>query len=229
MVVRGVRDEAEPMLARHRRLALLLLLCLMTAGPAAGPARADEAGTPPAFAPDGFCTRAIAAGGVHAKLCRLLSGLLVRMEPIPDGDAVRLGKDGGVYREGEFVTVTVDVPPEVGRAHLNVVFLDESGEVLHLLPNLYARDTEVRGGQRVALGAEGRGRRPGLRDFRVAPPYGQGMILAFLSPRPLEPVGRREAETMGGFLASLQTALRTTPGEGAPVRFASAAIETRAR
>jgi hypothetical protein len=55
------------------------------------------------------------------------------------------------------------------------------------------------------------------------------MILALFSPRPLEPVGRREAESMGGFLASLQAALRSTSGAGDPVRFASAAIETRGR
>ncbi len=216
--------------AGHR---LALALCLTTAGLGAGPApaRAAEAAPdkPAAFAPGGFCTRAMEAGGVRAKLCRILSGLLIRMEPVADRSAVRLGKGGGVYRDGELVTVTVDVPEDVGRAYLNVVFLDEAGEVVHLLPNANARDTEVRGGERVVLGDARDEGGDGGRELRAAPPHGQGMILALFSPRPLEPVGRREAESMGGFLASLQAALRTASGEGDPVRFDSTAIETRGR
>jgi hypothetical protein len=216
--------------AEHRLA--LLALCLTTAGLAAGPApaRADEAAPdkPAAFAPGGFCARAMGAGGVRAKLCRILSGLLVRMEPVADRSAVRLGK-GGVYRDGELVTVTVDVPEDVGRAYLNVVFLDEAGEVVHLLPNPNARDTEVRGGERVVLGDARDEGGDGGRELRAAPPHGQGMILAMFSPRPLEPVGRREAESIGGFLASLQAALRTASGAGDPVRFDSTAIETRGR
>jgi hypothetical protein len=219
------------MLAGRHRLALAL--CFTMAGLVVGPTsvRADEAAPdkPPAFAPGGFCARAIAAGGVRAKLCRILSGLLIRMEPVADRSAVRLGKGGGVYRDGELVTVTVDVPEDVDRAYLNVVFLDEAGEVVHLLPNANARDTEVRGGERVVLGDARDEGGDGGRELRAAPPRGRGMILALFSPHPLEPVGREEAESMGGFLASLQAALRGASGEGDPVRFGSTAIETRGR
>jgi hypothetical protein len=170
--------------------------------------------------------------GVRGKLCRLLSGALVRMTPLPDAAAVlRLNRADGVYRDGDFLVVTVEVPREVGAVvHLHVVYLDEAGEVLHLLPNPLARDPRVGGGRRVVLGAEAWERRSDVRDYRVGPPYGRGVMLALLSPRPLDPVGRHEAEGLGGLVASLQTALSRAAAEGSsPVRFAAIGIETRPR
>jgi hypothetical protein len=181
------------------------------------------------FGPGGAC--GADRPGVQGKLCRLLSGALVRMTPLPDAAAVlRLNRADGIYRDGDYLVVTVAVPREIGaNHHLHVLFLDEGGEVLHLLPNPLARDPRASGGQRVVLGAEERERRGGMRDYRVGPPYGRGVVLALLSPRSLDPVGRRETEGLGGFLASLQVALRRALAGGSSVRFAAVGIETRPR
>jgi hypothetical protein len=198
------------------------------AGGADGPP-ADVAPAPVAaalgrdlFGPGGAC--GMDRPGVRGKLCRLLSGALVRMTPLPDAAAaVRLDRADGVYREGDRLVVTVEVPREVGALHhLHVLYLDEAGEVMHLLPNPLARETRVGGGQRVVLGAAG-------RDYRVGPPYGRGVVLALLSPRPLDPVGRREGEGLGDFIAALQVALRRALAGGSSVRFAAVGLETRPR
>jgi hypothetical protein len=174
------------------------------------------------FGPGGAC--GADRPGVQGKLCRLLSGALVRMTPLPDAAAVlRLNRADGIYRDGDYLVVTVEVPREIGaNHHLHVLFLDEGGEVLHLLPNPLARDPRASGGQRVVLGAAG-------RDYRVGPPYGRGVVLALLSPRPLDPVGRRESEELGGFIAALQVALRRALAGGSSVRFAAVGLETRPR
>ncbi len=232
------------------RLALLPLLAALLAYPApGGPAALAQDVPPPPLdgradgtdAPDGPPTDAVPAAlgrdlfgpggacgtdrpGVRGKLCRLLSGALVRMTPLPDAAAaVRLDRADGAYRDGDRLVVTVEVPREVGpRHHLHVVYLDEAGEVMHLLPNPLARETRVGGGQRVVIGAAG-------RDYRVGPPYGRGAVLALLSPRPLDPVGRRESEELGDLIAALQVALRRARAEGSSVRFAAVGLETRPR
>ena len=208
--------------------ALALGAALAGAALAPAPARAAVAagaGAAPALEP--FCSRP--GPGVQGKLCRLLSGLLVRMTPAPeDAPMVRLDRPGGVYRDGEPVTVTVEVPRDVRKGYLHVAYLDEGGRVLHLLSNPSAA---VRGGQHVVLGAEGAQHGPGPRGYEAGPPRGRGLILTLVSPRPLAALGGRgagEAEGMGGFLAALGAALRAEP-DPTVLRFARAAIETRPR
>ena len=174
------------------------------------------------FGPGGACVAD--RPGAWGELCRLLGGALARMTPLPDAAAVlRLDRADGAYREGDRLVVTVEVPRGLGADHhLHVLYLDEAGEVLHLLPNPLARETRVGGGQRVVLGAAG-------REYRVGAPYGRGAVLALLSPYPLDPVGRREAEDLGGLVAALRVALRRARAEGVPVRFAAVGLETRPR
>ena len=207
--------------------AATLALGAALAGAALAPAPAHAAvaagaGAAPALEP--FCSRP--GPGVQGKLCRLLSGLLVRMTPAPeDAPMVRLDRPGGVYRDGEPVTVAVEVPRDVRGGHLHVAYLEEGGRVLHLLPS--GRSAAVRGGQRVVLGGAGPG------GYEAGPPHVRGLVLAVVSPRPLAGLGGRaagEAETggMGGFLAALGAALRAEP-DPSVLRFARAGIETRPR
>ena len=204
--------------------AAALALGAALAGAALAPARAAVAAGAGAAPAHEFCSRP--GPGVQGKLCRLLSGLLVRMTPAPeDAPMVRLDRPGGVYRDGEPVTVTVEVPRDVRGGHLHVAYLEEGGRVLHLLPS--GRSAAVRGGQRVVLGGAG------PRGYEAGPPRGRGLVLAVVSPRPLAGLGGRaagEAETggMGGFLAALGAALRAEP-DPSVLRFARAAVETRPR
>ncbi len=205
---------------------LALGAALAGAALAPAPARAAVAagavgsGAAPAHEP--LCSRP--GPGVQGKLCRLLGGLLVRMTPAPqDAPMVRLDRPGGVYRDGEPVTVAVEVPREVRGGHLHVAYLEEGGRVLHLLPS--GSSAAVRGGQRVVLGGAG------PRGYEAGPPHGRGLVLAVVSPRPLAALGGRgagEAEGMGGFLAALGAALRAEP-DPTVLRFARAAVETRSR
>lgn len=124
-----------------------------------------------------------------------------------------LNRADGVYREGDYVAVTVEIPGDADGHHLHVAFLDHAGKVVHLLPNPMASDTRVAAGQRVRLGVEAYERLAGVRDYRVTPPFGPGMILAILSVRPLPGVGAAEVEPLAAFLASLDSALESSlPG-----------------
>jgi hypothetical protein len=203
---------ADPVGDERARVALV---ALRAARAAAAPGRG-------LFGPGGACVAD--RPGAWGELCRLLGGALARMAPLPDAaTALRLDRADGAYREGDRLVVTVEVPRGLGADHhLHVLYLDEAGEVLHLLPNPLARETRVGGGRRVVLGAAG-------REYRVGPPYGRGAVLALLSPRPLDPVGRREGEELGDLIAALQVALRRSLAGGSSVRFAAVGLETRPR
>lgn len=136
-----------------------------------------------------------------------------------------LNRADGVYREGDYVAVTVEIPGDADGHHLHVVFLDHAGKVVHLLPNPTARDTRVAAGQRIRLGVEGPERRAGVRDYRVTPPFGPGMILAVFSRVPLAGVGDNEVEPLAAFLASLASTLEGSP-PGA-IRLARVDLSTR--
>ena len=127
------------------------------------------------------------------------------------GPGIALNHPDAAFAAGDFVVVTVQVPAEVGRGYLHVLFVDAAGKVVHLLPNPYATDTEVHGGQSVKLGVEADERRPDVRDYEVTPPYGRGMFLAILSSTPLAGVGGSEVERVEDLLPALASAVAQAP------------------
>lgn len=127
------------------------------------------------------------------------------------GPGITLNHPDAAFAAGDFVVVTVEVPADVGRGYLHVLFVDAAGKVVHLLPNPYAQDTEVHGGQTVRLGVEADERRPGARDYEVTPPYGSGMLLAILSSTPLAGVGGSEVERVEDLLPALASAVARAP------------------
>lgn len=152
---------------------------------------------------------ALAVEIVGGPFCRVLD----QVEAIGDADGpgIMLNRPDATFTAGDFVVATIAVPPDLERGHLNVMFVDHTGKVVHLLPNAFVHDTEVQGGQTVRLGVEANERRAGVRDYQVTPPYGRGMMLALWSPVPLDGLGLNEVERVEDLLPALASALAKVP------------------
>ncbi|MFO1049112.1 MAG: DUF4384 domain-containing protein [Geminicoccaceae bacterium] len=152
----------------------------------------------------------VAVEVVEPPFCDVL-GRLEAMTTGAGGPGIALNHPDATFAAGDFVVVTIRVPANVGRGYLHVLFVDAAGKVVHLLPNPYAQDTEVQGGQTVKLGVEADERRPDVRDYEVTPPYGRGMLVAIVSSTPLAGVGGNEVERVEDLLAALASAVAKAP------------------
>jgi hypothetical protein len=130
----------------------------------------------------------------------------------------------GVFQAGDFVVLTVRMPDDIPTSYLHVIYVDNAGKVVHMLPNRFRRDQTVRPNQIVQLGVEEKDRRSDVRDFRVVAPFGAGLVLAVLSPAPLPGVGELEVESVNAFIHKVKAALSSG---AAPVRIAGAWLLTR--
>lgn len=160
---------------------------------------------------------------LEAPFCSVLG----QIETVGAGTAgpdIALNRPDATFAAGDFVVVTIAVPADLGRGYLNVLFVDLAGKVVHLLPNPYARDTQVHGGQTLRLGVEANERRAGVRDYQVTPPYGRGMLLVIWSSAPLPGLGTREVEQVEDLLAALTSAMAQVPPGG--LRISRVAIVT---
>ncbi len=90
-----------------------------------------------------------------------------------------------IYRAGDTLVVRVTATPAYD-GYLYVDFIDNAGNIVHLLPNPTQRDNRVRAGQTVVLGtADPAERRPDQPVYIIGPPFGTGMITAISTPQPL--------------------------------------------
>lgn len=131
----------------------------------------------------------------------------------------------GVFHAGDFVVLTMRMPDDIPTSYLHVVYVDNAGKVVHMLPNRFQRDHTVRPNQLVQVGVEEEDRRPDVRDFRVVAPFGAGLVLAVLSPVPLPGVGELEVESVNTFIGKVKAALSSAGA--APVRMTDAWLLTR--
>ena len=97
---------------------------------------------------------ALAVEVVEAPFCSVL-GQVETIGPSAPGPGIALNRPDASFAAGDYVVVTIQVPADLARGYLNVLFVDQAGKVVHLLPNHYAQDTRVRGGQTVRLGVRG--------------------------------------------------------------------------
>ena len=156
--------------------------------------------------------------------------LSLSMQPQPFCDALRIAGPGyglptgplhvslniasKVYKDGETLIVTVTSSGKGG--HLTVDHLDLSGNVVHMVPMPLRPNGQVRSGQSITLGAHAANAERTARVYTISPPFGPGMILAVLTPKPLFPANRPEVEPAADYLprlrAALAAALEIAPG-----------------
>jgi hypothetical protein len=181
--------------------------------------------------------RAIAAGAVSVDdagvaavgepFCGLLDGLARYADNGP-APTLSLDRTDGVYQAGEEPGAVVRVPAQAGTSYLYVFALNGTGQVDLLLPNALDWRTQTAGGDERRLGsADPRARSP-LVTWPVHPPYGPEMVIALLSPHPLDALATGTNRTVSTLLDTLNHAMRRgSTGGGIAVSWQL--LEVRAR
>jgi hypothetical protein len=169
-------------------------------------------------------TSVLAETGTHLvflddKLCRLVGLLQADGEPLPPA-SVGLNHADGIYYEGDFVTVDLQIPTELDHAYLYVAYVDPAGIVFHLFPNSQVSEPLVRGGEALHLGTS--------RTYRAVPPFGRGLLVTVLSPTLLPTLVVTEAQPLDRYLASIERLLSYARSRGV-VHIRVQPLETRAR
>ncbi len=164
---------------------------------------------------------------VGEPFCRVLDQLAHASKP-DVAPVIALNHKDGIYHDADPLVVTVRVPADIRTAYLHVLYLDGQGEVVHMLPNRYDWQTAVSGGEQRRIGVDVADRRQGVRDFRIAPPFGDAMIVAILSPSPLDDLGTSEVEAVPHLVTELGSDLAGARSLGG-IRYAWLQIEIRPR
>lgn len=85
-------------------------------------------------------------------------------------------------------------------AFIHIDYFDSAGQVIHLQPNEIVPPRRIAAQTRFAIGAGA----PGARlDLRVAPPYGEEIVVAFAASAPLELGARPLVEPAGPYLRDM--------------------------
>lgn len=171
-----------------------------------GPATVVAAATPSVGRPLAGARDCGLAGPAAETFCALVAGVPVGAEGRTE---LALRPADGVFFANDYLVVNVRLPVALGAGHLYVSYLDHTGEIVHLRPNPLSPETEVPAGARLRIGADADQRAEGVRDWRFDPPFGQGLIVAWLTRRPLALFPRPEVEPAGPFLAEVKEALMT--------------------
>ena len=148
--------------------------------------------------------------------CSVVHLLRTRTSGGPAAPVIEFSHPDLVYRAGDVfrVTATARAPAD---SYLYVDYFETDGRVVHLLPTRLRADNRVAPEQPVALGAEPDKARRNERVYRVAAPYGTGMVIALSSRRKLFAAARPEQEDARAYLAALADVLAAKPGDDAPI------------
>lgn len=130
--------------------------------------------------------------------------------PPPAGDPVRLAKDD---------IFTIEAETTAARPYLHVIYLQADGSAVELYRGTPSAGADGR--RLVRLGADGR---RGVR-FQIAPPYGDEVILAIASERPMFGTDLSDYATEREFLSALRTALAR--GKAAGLSASAAMVRVR--
>jgi len=128
-----------------------------------------------------------------------------------------------VLRDGQLIELTVTLPGDLAGV-VQVDYLQQNGEVRHLVPSLDYPPRTYSAGERIVFG------RPTLPLFpdgwQVGDPFGTDMILVSVSTAPLFAQSRPEVEPTGAYLRELQAAIDAFRGLGGRLAADLVMVET---
>lgn len=154
----------------------------------------------------------------HCAVVKLLQSVA---QPSVPGTApqIRFNNPSLVYHAGDTLVVHVTATPAYD-GYLYVDYLDNEGNVVHMLPTALKPDNAVKAGQEVTLGAPKEGGKGGARVYEISEPFGPNLVVAISTPRPLFPQRSKEVENIKDYLPVLTHALETAataPGDRHPI------------
>lgn len=142
-------------------------------------------------------------------ICRALEVLGQRT--IADGSGARgplvFPRDhAAIYQGGEALVIEA-LARQHYQGYLYVDFLQNDGQVVHLLPYEGRADNLIKPGHRVVLGDKG-------QRYEVGAPYGTDMLVAIVSPMPLFNELRPQVEPADAYFDALDQALEQAVAQG---------------
>lgn len=150
--------------------------------------------------------------------CRV-AGVLAAEAAGGPAPRITLGKPASVYFEGEPLTLQA-APPSGQAAYLSVVYIDNAGTVVHLLPTPGRPDDFAAAGEVLSIGASSSEAATAANPFyQISEPFGRSMIVAIASGQPLFESPRPQIEETGAWIDALRAALDRRPGAGASFVF----------
>jgi Protein kinase domain/Domain of unknown function (DUF4384) len=118
-----------------------------------------------------------------------------------------------VFHDGESIVFGVTAAETDG--YLYVDYLDQDGNVIHMLPTKRRPDNEVRAGDAVTIGAVRGRQKPGEAVYEVGPPFGRSMLVVTQSERPLFGEPRRQIDVAADYFDALRGAVAAATKAGA--------------
>ena len=105
-------------------------------------------------------------------------------------------------QEGELIAVDVTLPNYAAYLYVDY-FVADGNEVVHLYPNLPGKDVTFSAGKQIVVGEPVDNRLP----WKISPPFGREMVVAYASRAPLFRARRPEVEKVKEYLPALREAL----------------------
>lgn len=125
----------------------------------------------------------------------------------PQGLELKLNAPAGLYREGDFITITLKAPEYDGYVYLDYYQID--GNVVHVLPDPETGEAKISLGTQITVGTPESG-----VTYEVFPPFGRELLVLYASPEPLFDQARNEFEDGIYYLKILRQRLEAKlPGE----------------
>lgn len=163
---------------------------------------------------------------VQPSFCPALLTLPIAVE---GGEQMALNNEDGLYLDGELLALSIGPVPVGG--HLYVVFVDHDGSVQYLVPSEFEKGTEIAIGATRELGAEQdildvlEALGISIGNWRASPPYGRGLIMAFVTDSELDPAPSDIETGSTDYFVALGDSLAGNPALWARFRW----IDTRPR
>ena len=152
----------------------------------------------------------------HCKLVKLVNELAAPTSALP-APRLQFNNPDLVYRGGDTLIVNASGTTAYS-GYLYVDYLDNEGNVVHMLPMQLHPDNRMKPGQVITLGTQSTGGKAGERIYQIDAPYGPNLIVAIASPKPLFRKARvEEQESAELYLSALAQELKAAaadPGGG---------------
>ena len=107
-------------------------------------------------------------------------------------------------QEGDLIAVDVTLPSYDVYLYVDY-FVADGTEVVHLFPNSPGKEVTISAGKKMVVGEPADNRLP----WKVSPPFGREMVVAYASRAPLFRTRRPEVEKVKEYLPILRDALGT--------------------
>ena len=148
----------------------------------------------------------------HCKLIKLVNETATPSAALP-APRLEFNNPDLVYKGGDTLVVKASATSAYS-GYLYVDYLDNEGNVVHMLPMPLHPDNRMKPGQIQTLGTAREGGKGGERVYGIEAPFGPNLIVAISSPKPLFKKARaEEQESAEQYLSALAQELKAAAAE----------------